>query len=287
MNTITSAVVSGVLSLVVCLSAGAAEGTRPTLARVVALPSPDRVSLVFELTDAVAHAALTAGQDSASATIELGPVKTVVARELGPAVGVNLVTSVAVRSFEQTPDTFARIVVRLRTTCRQKLRVAGRRIYLDLVPLQSPPPSPASSSPSLVAQSKGPVTTREPKSPVTTRESKSPVPAGEPKSSVATRESKAAVATGDQLDAAYHTLEADGLRRARALATQANVKALEALRAEMIRRDGQLGRKRPEVVSQLIDEIDRCTEEARALRLKLDGLLFRKPQDGIKLTFSR
>jgi hypothetical protein len=98
------------------------------------------------------------------------------------------------------------------------------------VPLQSPPPSPASSSPSLVAQSK------------------SPVPTGESKSSVATGESKAAVATGDPTDAAYHTLEADGLRRARALATQANVKALEALRAEMIRRDGQLGRTRPEVV---------------------------------------
>jgi hypothetical protein len=275
MKPIASAVVCGVLSAAIRLSAGAADAARPTLSRVVALPSPDRVSLVLELTDAVAHAELRAGAGSPSATIELGPVNTVAARELAPAADMNLVAGVEVGSFERSPDTFARVIVRLRRPCHQKLRVAGRRIYLDLVPAQSDQPASAPPRTSAPPPTSAPRPTSAP-TPSVPAPSKSPVTPGESKGAVTAGESKSS-ATGDRIDAAYHALEADSLRRARALATQANVKALEALRAEVIRRDGQLGRKRPEVMSPLVDQIDRSTEEARALRLKLDGLLFRKP----------
>jgi len=208
---------------------------------------------VIELTDPVTRASLRSA-DGSNATLELGPVGPVVAQDLVPGPGgkdgkewgkdgsegrngeakeAGLIAGVAVRSYLQLPDTFARVVVRLRTPCHQKVRVAGRRVYLDLVPVQ--PPAPAAV---LAATNSAPA--------------------------------------ADSADAAYRVLEADGLRRARTLASQANVKALEALRNEVVRRDGELGRKRPEMVSHLVDEIDRYTDEARALRLKLDGLLFRK-----------
>ena len=87
-------------------------------------------------------------------------------------------------------------------------------------------------------------------------------------------------ASEDPTERAYRTLEADGLRRAKTLAAQANVKALQVLREEVVRRDAQLGRKRSEIMMNLLNEIDRYTEEARALRLKLDGMLFRKSQSG-------
>src|SRR5712692_6303661 len=158
---VTGAAVSAGLCLVTSLSARAAGATRPTVARVIALPSHDRTSLVIELTDPVTRASLRSA-DGSNATLELGPVGPVVAQDLVPGPGgkdgkewgkdgsegrngeakeAGLIAGVAVRSYLQLPDTFARVVVRLRTACHQKVRVAGRRVYLDLVPVQ--PPAPA------------------------------------------------------------------------------------------------------------------------------------------------
>ena len=76
----------------------------------------------------------------------------------------------------------------------------------------------------------------------------------------------------------YTALEADVLRRASALARRPDVNALIALSAEVVRRDEQLGRQRPAFIKQLLAEVDRYTNEARALRLKLDGLEFRRQE---------
>ena len=70
----------------------------------------------------------------------------------------------------------------------------------------------------------------------------------------------------------YAALEADVLRRAPKLASRPNVKGLIALRAEVMSRDARLGGTQPELVVRLLTEVDKRTEEARALRLKLDSL---------------
>jgi hypothetical protein len=208
------------------------------IARIAALPSPDRVSLLIEFTGPVANVSSTTGTGGTSATIEAGPiagVTDVTERELVSSPDLNVIARVSVRTYRKSPDTFIRILVRLKTACRQKLRVAGRRVYLDLVPLQTP------------AAAAVPGRSNQPPEETT--------------------------------EATYHALEADAVARARSLAARPDVKALQALRDEVLRRDAQLGRKRPEIVSRLLDEIDRRTDEARSTRLKLDGQLFRKPRD--------
>jgi len=68
----------------------------------------------------------------------------------------------------------------------------------------------------------------------------------------------------------------DVLERARALAQRPDVKALVALREGVARRAAERGEKDSAVTKQQIDELDRYLAEARALRLKIDALEFRK-----------
>src|SRR5262249_51107113 len=134
---------------------------------------------------------------------------------------------------------------------------------LDLTPLPRPMAAPTAAPSSASSSAPSSASLRSAKVPA------APAP-NPPSNTNATAE--------NPIGGPYHSLEADALRRAPALAAPAHVKALEALRDEVIRRDAQLGNKQDEMISHLLDEIDRYTDQARTLRLKLDSLLFRKEQ---------
>jgi hypothetical protein len=68
----------------------------------------------------------------------------------------------------------------------------------------------------------------------------------------------------------------DVLERARALAQRPDVKALVALRENIVLRAAERGEKDSTATKQQLDELDRYLVEARALRLKIDALAFRK-----------
>jgi len=68
----------------------------------------------------------------------------------------------------------------------------------------------------------------------------------------------------------------DVLERARTLAQRPDVKALVALRESAVLRAAERGEKDSAATKQQLDELDRYLAEARALRLKIDALEFRK-----------
>jgi hypothetical protein len=264
-----------IIALIMCAlgpSIGAQAMARPSVSRVVALPSGDRASLMIELTDPVPRAALTSAAGTTSATIEIGPLATVAAQELVSGHDSSLISRVAIRTYRKATQTFARVVVELRAACGQQVRVAGRRIYLDLAPVAPahsrstptrPAPAPSSSaSTGLSAPGIAPTSGSG-------RRGAAQAPLATPLANAGSE---------DAIDQSYGSLEADALRRAKALAAQPNVKALETLRQKVIRRNAQLGGRRTERMSHLLDEINRYTDEARALRLKLDAILLRKSQ---------
>ena len=75
---------------------------------------------------------------------------------------------------------------------------------------------------------------------------------------------------------AYRSLESDIEKRSSVLAARADVKALEALLAEIDRRDQELGHQRPDLVARSRSNVEQRLVEARALRLKLDGIALRE-----------
>ena len=71
----------------------------------------------------------------------------------------------------------------------------------------------------------------------------------------------------------------DVLERARALAQRPDVKALVALRENIVLRAAERGEKDSAATKQQLDDLDRYLAEARALRLKIDALAFQKSRD--------
>ena len=68
----------------------------------------------------------------------------------------------------------------------------------------------------------------------------------------------------------------DAVRRARELALRADVTAVVALRAAVVRRAEEAGRKDDPAIRREIQAIDQYLLDARALRLKLDAAAIRK-----------
>ena len=66
------------------------------------------------------------------------------------------------------------------------------------------------------------------------------------------------------------------LERARALAQRADVKALVELRDAVVLRAAERGEENSAATKQQLDELDRDLAQARALRLKIDAMTFRK-----------
>jgi hypothetical protein len=77
----------------------------------------------------------------------------------------------------------------------------------------------------------------------------------------------------------YEALQAEARRRAPLLAGKPDVNGLIALIAEIRRRDERLGKKRPDLIEPLIDEMNQALDEARGLRLKLDAIELKKKQE--------
>lgn len=234
-------------------------GAAPALVHVSVLFPAGRASLVLEMSDPVERVSRASG-DETTVVIEAGPIGRVVsAQDLTSASDVQVIYGVSIRGYEDSNHhAFMRVRIRLSTACRTVVRTIGRRIYVDVVPLEAPRAVPHANA-SLAAREKE----------VDTLNRRAPAPEASADGSGN---------LGDALDSAYTALEADVLRRASALARRPDVNALIALSAEVVRRDEQLGRQRPAFIKQLLAEVDRYTNEARALRLKLDGLEFRRQE---------
>jgi hypothetical protein len=79
-----------------------------------------------------------------------------------------------------------------------------------------------------------------------------------------------AIAEEARLEKSYGVLTATALRRATAAAGRADVRAVEQVLATVSRRDTQLGRKRPEEINALIEQVRVQLDAARRLRLARD-----------------
>lgn len=235
---------------------GAADG----LPRIIVLPLADRASIVIEAESPLENVTETR-EDCPRSTAECliaegGPIaKSTPSREMIAAPSIRLVRSVSLTPYTR-PDgqTYFRLRVQLRDRCEHALRLSGNRLYIDFAPIRQTRSATGSESPVANAA-------REPFTPSTAPASpggKTPPEGRRP----------------EVLD--YETLKADVLRRAQQRARQPDVKGLLALVAEVRRKDEQLGHQRPDLVAELLEEVNRLLDEARLLQLEVDRQAFRK-----------
>lgn len=233
------------------------------VARVAMLAVAGRTSVVVELTEAPAKVALLEANPT-SVVVEAGPFTAPIqAQELTPASGSPLVAGVSVSGSTQ-PDgtTRLRIRVTLQSEAAHRLRFSGTRVYLDFWPSDT------------ATGRLAPETARNVEVPRRgTARQESPTGDGRGAS-----DEKAAPLqlTDAEREAAYGALETTTLARARPMAARPDVKGLVRLRNEVTRRDVQLGQGQPDRMTQLMTELQRLTDEARALQLERDKQLFLK-----------
>jgi hypothetical protein len=152
----------------VIMTMGVAAGTVPSRAdaadarfeRLVLLPSPDRVSLVFEMTGEPREVS-TRRISSAVMELEAGPIAApVAAASFVAPTGVRFVGGVTiVRAAAPEGGAYLRARITLLETSRSAVRVVGRRVYVDFsadAPLRvrqpaSPLPRRVPSAPSAPA----------------------------------------------------------------------------------------------------------------------------------------
>jgi hypothetical protein len=78
------------------------------------------------------------------------------------------------------------------------------------------------------------------------------------------------IAEEGRVEKRYADLASSSLRHAAAAASQADVRGVEGVLTSVTRRDAELGRKRPEEVNALIDQVKTQLDAARRLRLARD-----------------
>lgn len=234
--------------------------------RVVVLPLSDRASVVLEAEqefESVTQTRDSCGQPASPCIVaEGGPIgKDMRPLELTSPSSVPLVRRVSLETYAR-PDgrTNFRLRVQLAATCEgdgcnRALRIAGNRLYVDVSRIRParPPVESASEVPSAGASRAG----------NTQREVSAP-----------SRGAPADAARPDIVD--YDTLKSDILRRAQQRAQQPDVKGLLALIGEIHRKDEQLGQQRPDLVAELLDEVNRLLDQARVRQLDLDRQALRK-----------
>jgi hypothetical protein len=229
----------------------AVEETAPlSLVRVAMLPLADRTTVVAEFSGPLPQAEeVDAGEGQVA--IEAGPVKAgVQARDLAPTARYPQIAAVSVRALERPGgDTFVNVTIARRGSSAHRVRVTGSRVYIDFSPAVKSEPEPVL-----------PV-------PVTPTLAARP-PVANPPAGTAPPE-PIAIAKVDH-EAAYRDLEATTLRIGRTLADRPNVKGLIRLRADLERRDKQLGQQRPGEVDRIVSEVLRLTDQARVAQLARD-----------------
>lgn len=260
------------------------------ITRLVALPLSDRASLLVELKKPVPLARETKS-DAQSVVVEAGPIDGAVqALDLTPAGTTPLLGSVSVAAVT-TPSgqSFLRITVQLRAPASHRVRLAGSRVYLDLAPL-APRARPGDSGNTGSGNTPGALDASDRRP---TGGGTPPPAAGAgakplfPAAPTATAPVTPAAGTGngpvgppgvgdEATDTAYRALQTDVSKRANALVPRADVKGILALIDDTKRRDERLGRKRPDVVDKLLEEVNRRLDEARLRRLELDAAAFEK-----------
>lgn len=251
--------------------------------RIVVLPLSDRASVVIEAERPLDQVAETSAECAAPAecvVVEGGPIGNATRSiELLSPQAVPIVKSVSLRPYTRSDgQTYFRVRVTVREPSQHALRVAGNRLYVDFAPPRRPRPS-GGAEPAIVDARPRPAAPA-----VGSASSAVKPPAGtasptvKPAAGTATAPRKPA-AEGRRVEALdYDSLKADILRRAQMRARQPDVKGLLALADEVRRKDEQLGRQRPELVTELLDEVNRLLDEARIRQLEIDREAFRQSE---------
>ncbi|MET0211390.1 MAG: hypothetical protein ABW292_00215, partial [Vicinamibacterales bacterium] len=128
---------------VVLLSSGPVVIGQSALRGVYLLPVGNRASVVVELETAGGQATVVEATDAATFVVDIGPVTGPVAAQLlRAAPSAPLVREVVVSgTTHSTGGTLVRVQVALRSAVAGSIRVADRRVYIDLAPRNSRPPS--------------------------------------------------------------------------------------------------------------------------------------------------
>jgi hypothetical protein len=131
---------SGII-IVLAAAALLADAATPesAVARVALLRGGLRTSVVVDLRDAADQATEVRSLDDQSFSVDIGPVRNrVVAQNLEAARSSPLVREVTVRGIPQPGDTMlVRVEVKAQMPVSGRVRTAGRRVYLDLQPVQA------------------------------------------------------------------------------------------------------------------------------------------------------
>ena len=211
----------------------------------------------METTEPLSEVAEASSDDPNIVVVEAGPLdRAAQAQMLTPTAPMPFIADVSLRGVMKGDAHFVRISVRMRSPGRHALRVSGRHVYIDVMPLTDTPAAiaPASSGATTPLKAEGPPALKPGGAPAD-----GPVPV-----------------SAEEAATAYRSLEPDIVRRAHLLAARPDVKGLEALRAEVDRRDRELGFRQPELVDRLRNELEQRLSEARELQLKMDGIAMRK-----------
>jgi hypothetical protein len=259
------------------------------LTRIAMLPLPERTTIVVELSAPVSRVE-EIQTDQTTLVLEAGPISPgVQGRELKPGAPSPLVSAVNIGSTVRADgSSYLRLSITTQIPAVHQRRTAGSRLYVDLLRIPepsagSPPTEPASraaaprpAAPRAAAPPEAALAAASTRAEVGVRAERRPAvpptqpqaPSPEPKSTV----------PASSVDVAYQAFESTTRRRARELAAVPDVKGLLRLREEVEQRGKKLGKQRADLVEQLMVEVVRYTDEARARQLERDRRAFLKEQ---------
>ncbi len=242
-----------------------AVGANGALTRLALLTVGDRASLLLELRDAGVEAS-TQSADANTLVIEVGPVTGAIPLEDRTAdASTPCIAHVSMEeSSRPNVGRFVRLRIGLRSACNSQRRAAGRRIYIDFAP------SGSSSG-------------QAPAAPV----APAPAPAPAPRLPLRADADPAGPETAPAARITATTPDAEIVIRAHALALAPDVRALMRLRDDLARRAERAGQLESDDYKQLLEAVDRYTNDARALQLQIDGRGFRGPTSGVPGTAGR
>jgi hypothetical protein len=231
--------------------------------RVVLLPAGNRVSVLLELGNDVTRAVRLPGTDDRAFEVEIGPLqRPVVAENLSAAPTSPIVSEVSVRGDSNDGATVARVLVKGRRPMSGSVRVSGRRVYLDFAPrlgVAGTPPVEVAKAPAPASSSSLP----------------SRQPAGSGPRPGRSGSEALVQPTGSEPRTALSDDEV--LAQAQALAQRPDVKGLERLVTDLLRRSGRAADRAAE--DPLVSQLSRYLEQARQLQLTIDAQLLRQEQE--------
>jgi hypothetical protein len=235
-----------IIVLAAAASFAGAAMLEPAVAGVTLLRGGLRTSVVVDLRDPAGQATELLPLDDRSFSVDIGPIRRrVVAQNLEAARSSPLVREVTVRGIPQPGDaTLVRVEVKTQMPVTGQVRTAGRRVYLDLQPIQAPARAQGAPDDRLRPDS-GPLQGTAPNPP-----------------------------SDGSRDSAL-------LLRASALAQRPDVMELVRLRAELLQRRGwteDQARPGHDRGDKVLAQLDRYLDQARRRQLLIDGRVLRQAQ---------